>query len=86
MKNYESLADALADLKSRGYDADFATTSDCLYCSDVDIRLNPEEFTVDESYHFQLGSNSNKACVLFAITSHTGVTFQHSGIRSLEFT
>lgn len=73
MKNYESLVDALADLKKRGYEADFATTSDCLYCSDLDIRLNPEEFAVDEVYRFEGDSNPDDNSVLYAITSHTGV-------------
>src|SRR5689334_17297469 len=73
MKNYESLVDALADLKTRGYEADFATTADCLYCSDLDIRLNPEEFNVDEVYRFEGDSNPDDNAVLYAITSATGV-------------
>ncbi len=33
MKNYESPVDALTDLKSRGYEANFEAESFCLYCS-----------------------------------------------------
>ena len=73
MKNYESLVDALADLKNRGYEEDFETASFCLYCSDLDIRLNPEEFHVDEVYRFEGDSNPDDNAVLYAITSHTGV-------------
>jgi len=73
MKSYETLPEALTDLKIRGYEADFATNSDCLYCSDVDIRLNPEEFIVDEVYHFKVEGNIDEGAVLYAITSHTGV-------------
>ena len=39
MKNYESPADALDDLRKRGYEADFETQSFCLYCNDLDLRL-----------------------------------------------
>ena len=52
MKNYESLVDAMDDLRKRGYEADFEPQSDCLYCSNLDLRLNEEEFNVDEVYRF----------------------------------
>jgi hypothetical protein len=73
MKNYESLVDALDDLKKRGYDADFAIQTVCLYCGDLDLRLNPEEFNVDEVYRFEGDSNPDDSAVLYAISSSTGV-------------
>ena len=73
MKSYNTLADALSDLKIRGYEADFATTSDCLYCGDVDIRLNAEEFIIDEVYHFKVEGNPDEGTVLYAITSREGM-------------
>lgn len=73
MKNYESLVDALSDLKGRGYEAEFETEPFCLYCSDLDIRLNPEAFHVDEVYRFEEDSNPDDNAVLYAISSATGV-------------
>jgi len=73
MKSYESLVDALDDLRKRGYEADFATDSVCLYCGDLDIRLNPEEFILDEVYRFEGNSNPDDNAVLYAISSSTGV-------------
>lgn len=73
MKNYESLVDALADLNERGYVADFDTDNVCLYCGELDIRLNPEEFHVDETYRFEGDSNPDDNSVVYAITSSTGV-------------
>jgi hypothetical protein len=73
MKNYDSLIDALSDLKKRGYTEDFETLNTCLYCGDLDIRLNPEEFTIDESYRFEGDSNPDDSSIVYAITSHTGV-------------
>ena len=73
MKNYESLIDALDDLRKRGYEADFATDSVCLYCGDLDIRLNPEEFNIDEVYRFEGDSNPDDNTILYAISSTTGV-------------
>jgi hypothetical protein len=73
MKNYDSLVDALDDLRKRGYIADFATQSICLYCSDLDLRLNPEEFNVEEVYRFEGDSNPDDSSILYAISSSTGV-------------
>lgn len=73
MKNYNSFGDALEDLRKRGYEADFATETTCLYCGDLDLRLNHEEFNVDEVYRFEENTNPDNNLVLFAISSSTGV-------------
>ena len=73
MKNYESLADALDDLGKRGYEDDFEPPSNCLYCNNLDLRLNEEEFHVDEVYRFQGDSNPDDNAVVYALTSPTGV-------------
>ena len=71
MKRFESLGEALDDLKKRGYEADFESQSNCLYCSDLDLRLSEEEFHVDEVYRFE--GDSNPDAVVYALTSPTGV-------------
>ena len=73
MKSYRTLADALDDLRKRGYDADFEQQSDCLYCSDLDLRLYEEEFRIDEVYRFVNSSGMNDNAVVYALTSPTGV-------------
>ncbi|MDX2049054.1 MAG: phosphoribosylpyrophosphate synthetase [Chitinophagaceae bacterium] len=73
MKNHESLVDALDDLRKRGYEADFTTQTVCLYCGDLDIRLNPEEFNIDEVYPFEEESSPDDNSILYAISSATGV-------------
>lgn len=73
MKNYDSPADALDDLRKRGYDADFETESFCLYCGDLDLRFNEEEFHVDETYRFEGESNPEDNAVVYAMSSSTGV-------------
>ena len=73
MKNYDSIVDALDDLKKRGYDADFESHSNCLYCSDLDLRLNEEEFHIDEVYRFDGDPNPDNNAVIYALTSPTGV-------------
>jgi len=73
MKNYESLADALDDLRKRGYDADFETYSFGLYCDDLDLRLIEEEFHIDEVYRFEEGGHPDDNAVVYAISSVTGI-------------
>ena len=73
MKNYESIADALDDLRKRGYEADFETQSPCLYCSDLDLRLIEEEFQIDEVYRFEEDSSPGSNAVVYAISSSAGI-------------
>jgi hypothetical protein len=73
MKNYESLVDALDDLKKRGYEADFELQSNCLYCNNLDLRLYEEEFHIDEVHRFEGDSNPDDSAVVYALTSPTGV-------------
>ena len=73
MKNYESPDDALNDLRARGYEADFEPQSNCLYCSNLDLRLNEEEFHIDEVYHFKAGSNAGDNAVVYALTAPGGL-------------
>jgi hypothetical protein len=73
MKIYESLIDALDDLKKRGYDSDFEPQSDCLYCSNLDLRLNEQEFHIDEVYHLQGDSGARDNAIVYALTAPGGV-------------
>ena len=73
MKNYNSVADALDDLKNRGYDEDFETQSTCLYCNDLDLRLIEEEFHVDEVYRFEEDAHPDHNAVVYAISSSAGI-------------
>ncbi|MBO9728566.1 MAG: hypothetical protein J7623_08015 [Chitinophaga sp.] len=70
MENYPSLAVALSDLKQRGYEADFTaeTATDCLYHLELDMRLDPQEFHVDECYQFNCRNDESNA-VLYAISA-----------------
>jgi len=84
MKQYNSPAEALDDLKKRGYESNFEPQSDCLYCSDLDLRLYEEEFHVDEVYRFEGNSNTVDQAVVYAFTSPSGVkgtVLDESGIQ-----
>ena len=73
MKHYQSLQEALEDLKQRGYETDFATGTDGLYCGDLEnVRLDPAEFHIDEVYSIEDNSSPDQNCILYAITSISG--------------
>ena len=73
MKNYHSLDEAISDLRKRGYGSDFETESFCLYCGDLDMRLDPEEFKVDDIYKIDGNESSVSTTTLYAITAISGV-------------
>jgi hypothetical protein len=75
MENYPSPDDALSDLRKRGYEADlnFETAPFCLYCGDLDMRLNPEAYHVDESLRVDDPSQPNESETVYAISTSSGV-------------
>jgi hypothetical protein len=75
MENTESLGDALSDLKKRGYSVDlsFETETFALYGGDLDMRLNPDGFHVDEIDCVVDDGHSDDGAIVYAITSATGV-------------
>lgn len=73
MKHYQTLVEALEDLKTRGYVNDFNLQSTCVECSDLDLRLHPQDFEIREVYRFEGMSNPDDNSVVYAIESNTGV-------------
>ena len=73
MKSYKTLEGALCDLRERGYETDFTVDNFCLYCGDLDMRLDPEQFSVDEEYLFKSDVSEAEDAVLIAITSSGGI-------------
>lgn len=73
MKSYDSLTGALTELKGLGYEADFDTQHFCLYCGDLDLRLDPDQFHVDDLYKVVENPGSDDVTLLYAISSSNGV-------------
>jgi hypothetical protein len=73
MKTFETLTDALEDLKKRGYSNDFNLQPDAIECGALDLKLRPEDFHVDEIYRFEgmndrgqligRGEGGNRGCL-----------------------
>ena len=52
MKTFETLTEAINDLKARGYDLDFNLKEDCIECLHSRTQLSANEFEITETYHF----------------------------------
>lgn len=72
MKSYSTLSEAMTALKSRGYGLDFNLHPEWIECVNLDLRLRPEEFHIDEVHRFEGMSDPEDNDVLFAITSTKG--------------
>lgn len=74
MRSYDTVTEALKDLKQRGYTVDFNIGFDKIICSNNEIYLHPEEFEIVEFYRFEGDSNPADEEVVYAIGSKDGKT------------
>lgn len=73
MAFYETLVEALNDLRARGYTYNFNIRPDCLHCVEADQLLDPRQFEIAEVHRFEGMSNPDDNTVLYAIESHSGL-------------
>ena len=72
MKSYDTVTEAVKDLKARGYNINFNIAFDKLICSDNSICLHPEEFEITEVHRFEGNSNPDDEDVVYAVESKQG--------------
>lgn len=69
MKTYDTVTEALKDLKLRGFTIDFNIAFDKIICSDNKVCLNPTEFEIVEVYRFEGETDPGDENVVYAIES-----------------
>ena len=74
MYNYDTVTEAIAGLKERGYTLDFNLSQNCLVCQDH--RFEPESFEITDVYRFEGNSDPADEAVVYAIESNKG----HKGV------
>jgi hypothetical protein len=72
MPAYDTLLDALNDLKQRGYTIDFNLAFDHVKCNETGVCLLPSQFEITEYYRFEGISDPEDSSVIFAIESKDG--------------
>lgn len=70
---YQTLVEALDDLRSRGYTIDFDLQAHCLSCNSPELVLNPDDFEIMEVHRFEGASNPDDSEVLYAIEGKGGL-------------
>lgn len=68
-QNYDTLLDAVNDLKKRGFTYDFTEQKNKLFCSAKQCDFNPEEFEIVEFYRFEGISDPEDNSIVYAIKS-----------------
>jgi hypothetical protein len=71
-KQPTSISQTLARLRNQGYQLGFRREATCIYCFELQERIMPEDFTVDESYYFEDVVNPDADRILYAISLSKG--------------
>jgi len=72
MHAYDTLSEAVNDLKQRGYNIDFNIEENRLVCTKTPLVLLPEEFEITEVYRFEGNTDPADEAVVYAIESKNG--------------
>lgn len=72
MTAYDTIIEALADLKQKGYTTDFNLAFDHLKCMSTGICLNPSQFEIVEHYRFEGMNDPDDSSIVYAIESTDG--------------
>ena len=72
MKTYDTVTEALKDLKLQGFNIDFNIAFDKIICSDNKVCLNSNEFEITEVYRFEGETDPGDENVVYAIESKDG--------------
>lgn len=87
-KSFETVTEAVSDLKNRGYTANLSLEADkeCLVCAAPFAELSPENFMIDEVYRFEGMTDPGDEMIVYAISSNDqqikGIVVNAYGIYS----
>jgi hypothetical protein len=70
MYSYDTLSEAVNDLKKRGFDLDFNLQENCLICHDDKFDVN--DFEITEVYRFEGNTDPSDEAVVYGIESSNG--------------
>jgi hypothetical protein len=72
MADYDTLTEALNDLKNRGFTTDFNLGVEAIECNSSGKRLTPANFEIVEHYRFEGETDPGDESVLYVIQSTDG--------------
>lgn len=70
-KSYDTVTEAMTDLKKLGYTIDFSilTDKECLVYHLTSTELSPDDFAIDHFYRFEGDSDPGDQMIVYAISS-----------------
>jgi len=71
-KAYNTLSEAIEDLKKQGYTYDFNLKSDRVQCVNPASDYLPDTFEIDSVYRFEGMTNPDDNSVLYALSTQDG--------------
>lgn len=71
MYSYDTVSEAVNELKKRGFELDFNLQENCLVCAGN--KLNADDFEIVEIYRFEGNSDPSDEAVVYAIESKNGM-------------
>lgn len=72
MKAFDTITEALNDLKKRGYTIDFNLQFDNIFCEHTNTRFKPSEFEIVEVHRFEGQTDPADEAVVYAIEAKDG--------------
>jgi hypothetical protein len=85
--SYETLSEAVEDLKERGYTYDFHYEDACLHCHKIGEKFTADDLKITGVYRFEGVSDPDDNDVLYAIESkegHKGILIDAYGVYADE--
>lgn len=73
MKSYDTLIEAIQDLKELGYTYDFNLMDNHIHCKDISTSFGPDDFNVSAVFRFEGMSNPSDNSILYAVETMTGI-------------
>ena len=71
MFSYDTVTEALSDLKKRNFILDFNLLENCLICNEE--KFNLDDFEIKEFYRFEGDSDPADEAIVYAIESKSGL-------------
>ncbi len=83
MPSYDTLTEALIDLRRRDFTLDYNLVGGVAHCEQVQEDLRPEQLLIKEVYRFEGDSNPDDNMVLYALQSRPNPA--HKGVLVAAF-
>lgn len=72
IEGFDSIRKTITELRGRGYQQTFRREATCLICVETNDMVKPDGFEVDECYHFEDATNTDRERMLYAISCIPG--------------